>query len=231
MKRFLARPICVTALAILVAGAAALPAEGRMRVVPINDHLCKVVNGGKFVDIPGFPGEKIDRRLRKDIRWMRRKYDIFITDGYATSGHAWNGEHPIGLALDIVPNFSDGGSWNKIDNLAERFEPAQNRVRPPMRWVGYNGDAGHGRGHHLHLSYMHSDTEPKKPAKVVYTRVCPRDPDAGGDEEPQGSGDGDGGGSGSGGVSARKRGGGGLTAAEWANLAPVVPETHEDHDH
>jgi len=197
-----------------------------MRVIPINGHLCKVVNGGKFVDIPGFPGEKIDRRLRKDIRWMKRKYKIFITDGYATSGHAWNGEHPIGLALDIVPYFSRGGTWDRIDQLAERFEPVQNRVRPPMRWVGYDGDSGHGRGHHLHLSYMHSETEPTKPAKIVYTRVCPRDPD-GTDTGGGSGGDGGGSGGGSGGVAMRKSGG--LTAAEEANLAPVVPET-EAHD-
>ena len=30
---------------------------------------------------PGFPGEKIDRRLLPDIRWMKHRYDILITDG------------------------------------------------------------------------------------------------------------------------------------------------------
>ena len=32
----------------------------------------------------------------------------------------------------------------------------QNRPRPPFRWVGYNGDAGHGCGNHLHLSWEHA---------------------------------------------------------------------------
>ena len=27
---------------------------------------------------------------------------------------------------------------------------------PPFRWVGYEGDAGHGCGNHLHLSWNHS---------------------------------------------------------------------------
>ena len=64
-----------------------MPATGEMQVKQINSHLCKVTGGGKFVKIPGFPGERIDKRLRPDIKWMKRKYKIFITDGYATTGH------------------------------------------------------------------------------------------------------------------------------------------------
>ena len=113
-------------------------------------------------------------RLLDDVEWLERRYKIFITDGYATSGHAMNGEHPIGLALDIVPNAAAGGSWKKITKLARWAEPQQNQPRAPFRWVGYNGDAGHGRGHHLHLSWMHSETKPKQPAEVVYTRLARR---------------------------------------------------------
>jgi hypothetical protein len=218
------RTALVSGLGIAAAGALAVPAAAEMRVEPINDHLCKVTGGGKFVDIPGFPGEKIDKRLRPDIRWMKRKYKIFITDGYARSGHSPNGEHPIGLALDIIPA-RDGG-WGLIDKLAERFEPRQNSVRPPMRWVGYDGDYNHGRGHHLHLSYSWSDPNRQngKPVKTVYTRVCPGQGDGGGD----GSG---GGGTGDGGVEPRKSGS--MTQAEINALAPVVPETaeHDGHDH
>jgi hypothetical protein len=32
----------------------------------------------------------------------------------------------------------------------------QNKPRPPFRWVGYEGDAGHGCGNHLHLSWNHA---------------------------------------------------------------------------
>jgi hypothetical protein len=146
-----------------------------MQSVQLADHLCQTTGGGEFVPIPGFPGETIDVRLLEDIEWMVRRYKIFITDGYATTGHAPNGEHPIGLAIDIIPNKVIGGKWRKVTKLARRFEPVQNDPRPPFRWVGYNGDSGHGRGHHLHLSWMHSPTKPKTPAEVVYTRFCPGD--------------------------------------------------------
>jgi diketogulonate reductase-like aldo/keto reductase len=54
---------------------------------------------------------------------MRRNYEIFITDGYSTAHyHAPNGEHPIGLALDIVPYRSRGGTWRKITELAKLAE-------------------------------------------------------------------------------------------------------------
>ncbi len=162
------------ALATALVGLSAPSAIADMQSTQIKRHLCQTVGGGRFVEIPGFPGEMIDRRLIPDIRWMKRRYDIFITDGYSTSSiHSWNGEHPIGLALDIVPRWSRGGTWDDIDRLAYKTEPVQNSPRAPWRWVGYDGDVNHGRGHHLHLSYMHSPTEPMEPARVVYTRRCP----------------------------------------------------------
>jgi uncharacterized membrane protein YgcG len=164
-------------LATLAAAATALPASAEMRSTRISRHVCKTVHGGRFVPIPGFPAEKIDRRLLPDIRWMKRRFDIFITDGYSLDPvHAANGEHPIGLATDIVPNTAKGGTWNDIADLAHLAEPQQNAPIPPWRWVGWNGDAGHGRGNHLHLSWMHSDAQPGHVARVVYTRKCPTPP-------------------------------------------------------
>ena len=163
-------------LLALVASVAFVPAAApaHMESVEVSRNVCQTTGGGKFVDIPGFPGEQIDRRLLRDIRVLRRKYNIFITDGYSTSPvHSANGEHPIGLALDIVPNFAAGGDWDDIDRLAKFAEPTQNQPSSPYRWVGYDGDANHGRGHHLHLSYSHSATPPKTPADVVYTLRCP----------------------------------------------------------
>jgi hypothetical protein len=218
MPRTVARSLRAAGLAFALVGIVALPANAEMVSTKIGKHLCKTVGGGRFVDIPGFPGEKIDRRLIPDIRWLKRNYKIFITDGYSTDPvHAANGEHPIGLAADIVPDRANGGTWRLIGDLAHRFEPEQNQVRPPFRWIGYNGDPGHGRGDHLHLSWMHSDkTRFGHPVRRVYTRICPGD--TGGDTSGGG-----GGGDGSGGVGKRS----GLTAKELAHLAPPVPETGE----
>jgi hypothetical protein len=171
------RQLAVASLLVLVAGVAtflAATAAGKMQSTKIDRNLCETKHGGKFVDIPGFPGEKIDRRLLEDVKWLVRKYKIFITDGYALEGHARNGEHPIGLALDIVPNKAEGGSWRKITKLARWAEPEQNEPKAPFRWVGYNGDSGHGRGDHLHLSWLHSETDYNDPARLVYTRNCPK---------------------------------------------------------
>jgi hypothetical protein len=164
-------------LAFTVSAACVSPAAARMRSTQLDRHLCKTVGGGRIVPIPGFDGEWIDRRLLPDIRWMKRRFHIFITDGYSLDPvHSRNGEHPLGLATDIVPNRSVGGTWREIGELAHKAEPTQDHPIPPWRWVGWNGDPGHGRGDHLHLSWAHSPAEPGTTARVVYTRSCPRTP-------------------------------------------------------
>jgi hypothetical protein len=174
-------PLLVVAAAAVVVGVLAAAASAEMISTRLGPRLCETKGGGRFVKIPGFPGEKIDRRLLTDIEFLREKYKdkFFITDGYSTSDvHARNGEHPIGLALDIIPNFEKTRKWRKVSRLAKWAEPKRDRPRAPFRWVGYNGDAGHGRGHHLHLSWSHSDTRPEKPARTVYTIKCPDEADA-----------------------------------------------------
>jgi tape measure domain-containing protein len=110
---------------------------------------------GGIVPIPGEPGELISSTILSDVLALKRKYKLDITDGYAPTGHAAGGEHPLGLAIDAVPDFANGGSWDLVDALAKWAEPAQNNPRSPFRWVGYDGDAGHGRGNHIHLSWLH----------------------------------------------------------------------------
>jgi hypothetical protein len=212
-------PALAATLALALAGIAA----AAMQSTKLGPSLCETNGGGRFVEVPGFPGERIDRRLLRDVRLLERRYSIFVTDGYSTDPvHAANGEHPIGLALDIVPNKAAGGRWADIDRLAAWAEPRQDRPREPFRWVGYDGDRGHGRGNHLHLSWSHSEVRPRHPARTVYTVRCPRPggapaPEQPGTEEteqPLGSGGSGGGthagaggsgGSGSGGVGARPR--------------------------
>lgn len=160
---------------VLALGVLAAAAPARMTTTELSGKLCLTQGGGRFVDVPGFPGESIDRRLLRDISFLERRYDIFITDGYSTADYrARNGEHPIGLALDIVPQPGPSGSWREITKLAKWAEPRQDQTRAPFRWVGYNGDNNHGRGDHLHLSWSHSETRPKRPARSVYTIQCPR---------------------------------------------------------
>ena len=62
--------------------------------------------------------------------------------------------------------------------LARWAEPRQNHPRAPFRWVGWNGDFNHGhpsvckpsRGcaPHLHLSWAHSRTPPRRVARSVW---------------------------------------------------------------
>jgi hypothetical protein len=181
------RALWVVAIVIAaIAAPMALAGKGKMHSTKLGPKLCETSGGGKFVKIPGFPGERIDRRLLSDVKWLERRYKIFVTDGYSTSDvHAWNGEHPIGLALDISPDKAAGGSWRAITRLAKWAEPRQDRPRQPFRWVGYNGDEGHGRGHHLHLSWNHSMTKPDRPARTVYTVRCPGSGGGGEAEEPK----------------------------------------------
>jgi len=128
----------------------------------------RLTGGGQIVPIPGFPGERIDARLLPDIAYLVRTFHVFVTDGYSTdSVHAANGEHPLGLAVDLAPG--PGGSWDDLDRLAAWAEPVQNQPRPPFRWVGYNGDSRHGRGHHLHLSWQHGPAPGGPPAAWVNT--------------------------------------------------------------
>jgi hypothetical protein len=156
------------AVMALVACAAASPAAA----VPPTPRT--VYATGKIVPIPASipheEGDMVDRRILANLRWIAARFPIYVTDGF--SGRLPNGEHVgchgchvthsdhyNGLAVDIVPRYwSDRCDihWRGITRLARWAEPRQNRPAPPFRWVGYNGDAGHGCGDHLHLSWEHA---------------------------------------------------------------------------
>jgi hypothetical protein len=121
----------------------------------------RVVGGGRLVPITGAPGQLVDERIAPDVEYLMSRYRVIVTAGYAPTGHAADGEHPLGLAVDLQPGA--GGTWDDVDRLARWAEPVQNHPRPPFRWVGYNGDANHGRGNHLHLSWMHGPAPLRRP--------------------------------------------------------------------
>lgn len=124
--------------------------------------------GGRFVPVPGQLGTSVDRRILADVLYLVRRYHLRLGDGYKVGGnHKARGEHPLGLAVDIYPGA--GGGWNAVDRLAKWAEPRQSRPRLPFRWVGYNGDYNHGRGNHLHLSWMHTQGRAGRPVRSVWT--------------------------------------------------------------
>jgi hypothetical protein len=123
-------------------------------------------------DIPHQAGAYIDKRVIPNIRFIHRRYGIYITEGYAgripgvgvvgcPDCHVTGSDHFTGLALDIAApsgSTSCDRSWRRITALAKWAEPRQDIVRRPFRWVGYDGDSGHGCGHHLHLSWNAAPT-------------------------------------------------------------------------
>jgi hypothetical protein len=140
---------------------------------------------GKIVPIPASvphaEGDMIDQRLIPNLRWIAKRYPIYVTDGYSgplPNGehagchgcHVKNSDHYNGLAVDIVPleaSTKCDAAWAGITRLARWAEPVQNKPRAPFRWVGYDGDSGHGCGHHLHLSWNHAVAPMFKTAEWV----------------------------------------------------------------
>jgi hypothetical protein len=120
--------------------------------------------------VPHEEGDMVDKRIVPDLRWIAAHFPIYVTDGYSgplpdgehvgcDNCHVRDSDHYNGLAVDVVPLHGDGkcdSTWDGITRLAEWAEPVQNQPVPPFRWVGYDGDAGHGCGNHLHLSWEHA---------------------------------------------------------------------------
>jgi hypothetical protein len=138
-------------------------------------RLARRTGGGRWVEIPGQTWARVDRRILPDVLYLVSRYHVQIEEGYGTIGHEPFGEHPLGLAVDIVPGA--GGSWDDVSRLGRWAEPSQNHPRGPFRWVGWNGDFNHGHpsvckprlgcAPHLHLSWSHSPTSPRHLARTV----------------------------------------------------------------
>ncbi len=172
---------CVCAVAVAAVSAEAGDAAGG----PGKTHIRE--SRGKFVpvpdSIPHAEGAYIDKRIRNDLEWIADHFKVFVVEGFAgrlpsdkkvgcPSCHVSDSEHKIGLAVDLIPLVKPrcDRTWHGISRLAKWAEPRQNGPRPPFRWVGYDGDANHGCGHHLHLSWIHDDEYRKyRPSDWVMT--------------------------------------------------------------
>jgi hypothetical protein len=175
------RVSCAAALACVAIAALAGPAAAE----PVPSPTRLVYAPGEIVPIPAsIPhevGDMVDRRILPDLRWIAARYPIYVTDGYSgplPNGewagchgcHARNSDHTVGLAVDVVPaepSSTCDGNWTAITQLALWAEPLQNKPVAPFRWIGYDGDSGHGCGHHLHLSWNHAETRQYELAEWV----------------------------------------------------------------
>jgi hypothetical protein len=133
-----------------------------------------VYKPGRIVPIPASipheAGDMVDSRILPDLRWISQRVPLYVTDGYSgplpngthvgcDECHVRGSDHYNGLAVDLVPLEPSSvcdAHWTAITELALWAEPLPNEPILPFRWVGYEGDAGHGCGNHLHLSWNHA---------------------------------------------------------------------------
>jgi hypothetical protein len=172
---------------------AAEPPPARTRIVKTPGQLVPIP-----ASIPHEAGDMVDSRIVPDLRWIAARWPIYVTDGYSGPGpngehvgcdecHAHGSDHYNGVAVDVVPaepSSTCDSHWTRITELALWAEPVQNQPVLPFRWVGYEGDAGHGCGNHLHLSWNHAPAPQFTLAEWV--EVFPVGPRAG--EAPRGKG-------------------------------------------
>lgn len=119
-----------------------------------------------------------DRRIVADVVEIIERWHVFLNACYSPTGHKANGEHPLGLAVDVVPE--PPTSWDNVAALARwagwRPECAStgcaSQTGTVFRFVGWNDYPGHGdpahagANAHLHLSWNHG---PGSPAESVQT--------------------------------------------------------------
>jgi hypothetical protein len=135
-----------------------------------------------LVAVPG-SSAVCDRRIVADVVLLLERYKMALGDCYAAGApHSSLGEHPLGLAIDVVPAL--GGSWELIGQAAHDFgwrescaaTGCASQLPAPFRFIGWNGYPGHGdpahvgaRKAHAHFSWQHSPTLPGTPAATVQT--------------------------------------------------------------
>ncbi len=163
-------------------GADALPAgSGSSQALPLGKSWLQQVPGS---------GVTCDRRIVADVQLLLERYKMTATACYSVGGpHKALGEHPLGLAVDLVPG--PGGSWDLLAKAAHDFgwrdscgvSGCAGALPSPFRFIGWNGYPGHGDpAHvgaraHLHFSWQHTPALPGSPAARVQTLLAAAAPD------------------------------------------------------
>ena len=109
--------------------ATAAPAQPRahgVRRVPFT--------GRWLAPVPG-TDERCDARIVDDVLYLVHRFGLTVTACFAASGHDVHGEHPLGLAIDVVPVGRQLGP-HAGGSAAVRLEPDlrgdwMRRRRPP----------------------------------------------------------------------------------------------------
>jgi hypothetical protein len=151
--------------------AAAVPAA------PPTEGAAVAGDGQWLVAVPGFPGERCDARIVADVLAITHEFGLRLSDCFGGAPHDSDGEHPLGLATDLVPV---DGDWSRTARAAAAFgwtaacATAGCPGRGPLRVVLYNGYPGHGDpAHtstpHLHLSWQHAAARPF--SRAAWVRV------------------------------------------------------------
>jgi hypothetical protein len=126
------------------------------------------------------PGTSLrcDARIVPDVLYLLARFHLRATSCYRDDGANDLGEHPLGLALDAVPA---DGDWSHALAAAQAFgwsaacgsTGCAGQLRPPMRFIGYNGYPGHGdpahagANAHIHFSWLHAPAAPYTQAAWV----------------------------------------------------------------
>lgn len=136
------------------------------------------VSGTWLVSIPG-TSEQCDARIVANVLMILDRFHAQLTACYAPTGHESSGEHPLGLAVDLVPR--PPASWSAMAELARwagwreacASTGCASQTHTAFRFVGWNGYPGHGdpahagSNAHLHLSWNHGPGVPAKWVSLV----------------------------------------------------------------
>ncbi|MEA2243275.1 MAG: hypothetical protein QOD24_2831 [Solirubrobacteraceae bacterium] len=152
--------------------------------LPAGSGISQALLGRWLAPVPG-TAAVCDSRIVPDVAALLRRYRLAAGDCFSLTGHAYDGEHPLGLALDVTPG--PGGSWDLVAQMARDLgwnagcgaTGCAGLLPSPFRFIGYNGYPGHGDpahaggNAHLHLSWQHTPAAPGSPAARVQTLLPP----------------------------------------------------------